>query len=200
MLDSHMISRLLLPTRTPLQEITSSASKSQLTSAPQSQSLDHRNGQYGYDGPVLQPAYLVSRHEIRRRMISVIGAISFSLSLFSQYIEVELAPKCLMTRYIASYSLKCYKKLLPKPQSKLHRNAWRGDSSITYIEVVKDPHMYMYSSADQATTMSIKETEEQYPDMYQIIHFTKLPDASEQSSTISCTVRKCQSGTKRFIG
>lgn len=193
-----MISRLLLPARTPLREITSSASKSQLTSAPQSQSLDHRNGQYGYDGPVLQPACLVSRHEIRRRMISVIVSISFSLSLFSQYIEVELAPKCLMTPYIASSSLKCHKKLLPKPQSKLHRNAWRGDSSITYIEVVKDPHMY--SSADQATTMSIKETEEQHPDMYQIIHFTKLPDASEQSSTISCTVRKCQSGTIRFIG
>lgn len=197
MLDSHMISRLLLPTCTPLQEITSSASKSQLTSAPQSQSLDHCNGQYGYDGSVLPPAYLVSRHEIRRR-ISVIASISFSLSLFSQYIEVELAPKCLITPYIASYSLKCHKKLLPKPQSKLHRNAWRGDSSITYVEVVKDPHMY--SSADQATTMSIKETEEQHPDMYQIIHLTKLPDASEEPSTISCTVRKCQSGTIRFIG
>lgn len=83
MLDSHMISRLLLPIRTPLQEITS-ASKSQLTSAPQSQSLDHRNGQYGYDGAVLPPAYHVSEHEIRRRMISVIVSISFSLSLFSQ--------------------------------------------------------------------------------------------------------------------
>lgn len=85
-----------------------------------------------------------------------------------------------------------------QPHSKLHRNAWRGESSITYIEVVKDPHMY--SSADQATTMSIKETEEQHPDMYQIIHFTKLPDASEQFSTISCAVRKCQSGTIGFIG
>lgn len=80
-----MISRLLLPTRTPLQEITYSASKSQLTSAPQSKGLDHRNGQYGYDGPVLPPAYLVSRHEIRRRMmISVIVSMSSSLSLFSQ--------------------------------------------------------------------------------------------------------------------